>query len=163
MSNIKKITKKPNKDRITTVRLTTEQTRLIELSSRMNNVKQSKVIQEAVSSYFNLKDSQQMKTNLMSVMISDKHKRLLYQSQAVNDCKLEHVIEDVLNQYYGINEQIEKQIMKFKRLFTAPKQRKRIVLSSKNKSAISDAIKMAKINKLFKKHEVDVKRINSKR
>ena len=42
------------------------------------------------------------------------------------------------------------------------KQQKRIVLSSKNKIAISNAIKMAKIEKLFKKYDKDTKKINKK-
>ena len=38
------------------------------------------------------------------------------------------------------------------------KQRKRIVLSSKNKLAISEAIKMAKIERLFKTYEAKNKK-----
>lgn len=55
--------------------------------------------------------------------------------------------------------------MMFKRLFTTPteKKRKRIVLNRKNKSAINDAIKLAKIDKLFKKHQEDIKRINNRK
>ena len=55
-NNVKKIKKAP-KDKITTVRLNAEQRKFVEMSCKVNEVKQSKVISEAVNAYFNLKDN----------------------------------------------------------------------------------------------------------
>ena len=52
----------------------------------------------------------------------------------------------------------------YKRLFTPNKARKkeqrRIVLSTANKKAIDNSIKMAKIKRLFQKHNEEIKKID---
>ena len=53
-NTIRKIEKSPLKDKITTVRLTEQVRKMVDNSAKVNKVCQSVVIQDALSTYFNL-------------------------------------------------------------------------------------------------------------
>ena len=53
-NTIRKIEKNPLKDKITTVRLTDQVRKMIDNSAKVNKVCQSVVIQDALSTYFNI-------------------------------------------------------------------------------------------------------------
>ena len=52
--NVKPIKKNPLKDKITTVRLTSQVREMVDASARINKVNKSVVIQDALSTYFNI-------------------------------------------------------------------------------------------------------------
>lgn len=54
--SIRKIEKKPLKDKVTSVRLTQQQRDMIDASAKINNVNRSIVMQEAVNEYFDIKN-----------------------------------------------------------------------------------------------------------